>query len=57
MAMLKELLFTDVGLLSLFCIIFMIVMSFYLWGWTKKKIEEDTARHEKMKRQAAQKQA
>lgn len=53
--MMKDLFLTDVGVLSLLCIIFMIVMSIWLWKWTKKKMDEDTIRHEKMKRQSAQK--
>lgn len=55
MPMIKELLSTDVGILSLLCILFMIGMSIWLWRWTKKKMDEDTVRHERLKKQSAQK--
>jgi hypothetical protein len=41
--MIKELLFTDVGLLSLICIIAMIIGSIWLYFWAEKKIKVDTA--------------
>jgi len=52
MMMLKELLTTDVGLLSLAAIVFMIAMSIYLYIWTEKKIKEDAKQHEKEQRAA-----
>ncbi|MDR2172750.1 MAG: DUF3149 domain-containing protein [Burkholderiales bacterium] len=52
MMMLKELLTTDVGILSLLSILFMIVMSFYLYFWVEKKIKEDAIKHEKEQRAA-----
>ncbi|MDR0770129.1 MAG: DUF3149 domain-containing protein [Burkholderiales bacterium] len=50
--MLKELLTTDVGVLSLLSILFMIVMSIYLYFWVEKKVKEDTQAHEKEQRAA-----
>ncbi|MDP2808843.1 MAG: DUF3149 domain-containing protein [Rhodocyclaceae bacterium] len=38
----KELFSTDIGLLSLFTIGFVVVMAFYLIGFIKRKVEEDT---------------
>ncbi|MDR2709837.1 MAG: DUF3149 domain-containing protein [Burkholderiales bacterium] len=52
MMMLKELLTTDVGLLSLASILFMIVMSIYLWFWMEKKMKEDARKSEKEQRAA-----
>ncbi|MCL2309846.1 MAG: DUF3149 domain-containing protein [Proteobacteria bacterium] len=52
MMMLKELLTTDVGILSLLSIVFMIVMSIYLYFWVEKKIKEDAKNHEKEQRAA-----
>ncbi|MDR2016275.1 MAG: DUF3149 domain-containing protein [Burkholderiales bacterium] len=52
MMMIKELLTTDVGVLSLLSIVFMIVMSIYLYLWVEKKIKEDTVKHEKEQRAA-----
>jgi hypothetical protein len=43
---LKELLGSDIGLLSLFTIAFVVVMAVYLIGYAKKKMDED-ARHAK----------
>lgn len=37
----KELLSTDIGLLSLFTIGFVLVMGVYLYGYAKKHMEED----------------
>ncbi len=42
----KELLGSDIGLLSLFTIAFVVVMAVYLIGYAKKKMDED-ARHAK----------
>jgi Protein of unknown function (DUF3149) len=42
----KELLGSDIGLLSLFTIGFVVVMAVYLIGYAKKKMDED-ARHAK----------
>jgi len=36
---LKELFSTDIGLLSLFTILFIIGMAFFLIGWYKRKID------------------
>ncbi len=52
MVMLKELLTTDVGILSLLSILFMIVMSIYLYFWIEKKVKEDAKEHEKAQRAA-----
>jgi len=38
---LKELFSTDIGLLSVFTIGFVIVMAVYLYGFAKKHMEED----------------
>jgi hypothetical protein len=38
---LKELFSTDIGLLSVFTIGFVIVMAFYLWGFAKRHMAED----------------
>ena len=38
---LKELFGTDIGLLSVFTIGFVLVMGVYLWGYAKKHMEED----------------
>jgi len=38
---LKELFGTDIGLLSVFTIGFVVVMAFYLWGYAKKHMAED----------------
>ena len=38
---LKELFGTDIGLLSVFTIGFILVMGVYLWGYAKKHMEED----------------
>jgi Protein of unknown function (DUF3149) len=38
---LKELFGTDIGLLSVFTIGFVVVMAFYLWGYIKKHMAED----------------
>lgn len=38
---LKELFSTDIGLLSLFTIGFVVVMAFYLIGFVKRHMEED----------------
>lgn len=38
---LKELLSTDIGLLSVFTIGFILVMGVYIYGYAKKKMEED----------------
>lgn len=38
---LKELISTDIGLLSLFTIGFVLVMAVYLYGYAKKKMDED----------------
>ncbi|MDR0587932.1 MAG: DUF3149 domain-containing protein [Burkholderiales bacterium] len=56
--MLQELLFTDVGILSLITIILMIVGTFWLYRWTEKKVEKDTAakrERDKARAQQAQK--
>lgn len=37
----KELLGTDIGLLSLFTIGFVVVMAVFLIGYAKKKMEDD----------------
>jgi hypothetical protein len=41
MVALKELFGSDIGLLSVFTIGFIIVMGIYLWGYAKKHMEED----------------
>jgi hypothetical protein len=38
---LKELFGTDIGLLSVFTIGFVLVMGVYLWGYAKKHMEDD----------------
>ena len=38
---LKELFSTDIGLLSLFTIVFCVVMAVYIYGYAKKHMEED----------------
>lgn len=38
---LKELFGTDIGLLSVFTIGFVVVMAVYLWGFAKKHMAED----------------
>lgn len=38
---LKELLSTDIGLLSVFTIGFVIVMAVYLYGYAKKHMDDD----------------
>jgi Protein of unknown function (DUF3149) len=38
---LKELFSTDIGLLSVFTIGFILVMGVYLYGYAKKHMEED----------------
>lgn len=43
---LKELFGTDIGLLSVFTIGFVIVMAIYLVGFARKKMDED-AKHAK----------
>ncbi len=42
----KELLGTDIGLLSVFTIGFVVVMAVFLIGYAKKKMDDD-ARHAK----------
>lgn len=42
----KELFSTDIGLLSLFTIGFVVVMAIYLVGYARKKMDED-AKHAK----------
>ncbi len=37
----KELFGTDIGLLSLFTIAFIIGMAFYLYGFVRRKMDED----------------
>jgi len=37
----KLLVGSDIGLLSLFTIVFIIVMAFFMVGFYKKKVEED----------------
>lgn len=39
--MLQQLFGTDVGLLSLFTLGFIIVMGFYLWKFVAQKMDED----------------
>jgi len=41
MVALKELFGSDIGLLSVFTIGFIIVMGIYLWGYAKKHMAED----------------
>lgn len=41
MVALKDLFGTDIGLLSVFTIAFIVVMGIYIYGYAKKHMEED----------------
>ncbi|MCL2656254.1 MAG: DUF3149 domain-containing protein [Betaproteobacteria bacterium] len=50
MAALKSLLTSDVGLLSLFTIVFIICMAFYLFFFVRNRMREDEQRQQKLER-------
>jgi len=50
---LKDFLTTDYGLMSLFCIVFIIAMGAYIGWFVNKNVKADTERHERELRQRA----